>query len=161
MSMAHTVVTVPARAVMDGGASALILASLVQWLPPIAAVVGMIYYILLILDNRRFIQFINFLTHFKMFKMKVPRIVPTASFRLHLIDEWRTMWRWFSCRLIAVAALLQGAVLTFPAALSPYLPPPLMMWITIGLLAAAVLSQAVKQPKIEGHRNEPDKPVQS
>ena len=161
MAMAHPVITFPVRAAMDGGAGALIFASMVQWLPPTAALIGMVYYILLILDNRRFIQLANFLTHFKMFHLKVPKLMVSPAFKLHLIDDYNKMWRWFSVRFIAAAAIVQCSLLAFPEELKGYLQHDSMKVIVIGLLVAAVISQAIKQPKLGGPTNGPDKPVQS
>lgn len=149
---------VPTRVVADVGASGLVVASLVQWLPPTAALVGILYYLLLISENRRFLQLLNFLTHFAVFHIALPKIIPTIVFRVKLIADWRNGWRWLSVQFIALAAVLQTALITFPDELRQYVPAGYMKTAVMLCLAGAFLGRFVNQ---KGKDNEPDKPVQS
>lgn len=49
-------------------------------------------------------------------------MVPLSNLRLKLIDDARQCWRWSSMRFLALGGVVQGAVVTCPAAVSDHLP---------------------------------------
>ena len=145
-----TTLTVSGRVAADGAAGTLVVTSLLQWLPPLAALVGMIYYLLLISENKRFLQIVAWLG-----QHRVSVSVPT-SWKVRLVDDWRHGWKWLSVQFIFLAGVLQATLMYFPAMLLPYVPYAREM-ITF-CLVAAFIGRFIEQ---RGKRNEPDKPVQS
>jgi hypothetical protein len=135
-------VVVPTRAMFDGGAITLIGASFAHWLPPLAALVGMIYYLLLISENRRFLQLIGAV---KNFRVTVP-----VWFHVTLVEDWRNFWKWFSIRFLALAASLQTTLVIFPDVLRQYLPLNYVQGLVTFLFICAAISTIVDQPKLKG-----------
>jgi len=67
--------------------------------------------------------------------------------RVELIQDWHRCWRWLSVQFVALASVVQIALLSFPDALRAYLPESWLHTITIGLLVAAVVGRLVDQDK--------------
>lgn len=44
------------------------------------------------------------------------------AFNLRLVDDARNAWKWSSMRFLALGGVVQGAVVTCPAAVSDHLP---------------------------------------
>lgn len=56
------------------------------------------------------------------------------GYRLKLIEDWQSAWRWSSIRFLATGGVIQGSLLAFPAQLQQYLPP----WLLSGLAEFAL-----------------------
>lgn len=137
--MSTAVVTVSGRVAADVGAGIFTLASLIQLLPPMAALVGMVYYMLLISDNPKFLKFIRWLGSFRV-SFKVP-----SSLRLQFVEDWREGKRWLSVQFMTAAIALEGTLTFFPAMLTPYIPPNVMQALVMFCLAAAFIGRFLKQ----------------
>ena len=68
---------------------------------------------------------------------------------MKLIPNWRRSWRMFSVQAMALAAAIQGAWPLMPDDLKATLPPMLVHWVSIALLAAGIVGRLVDQPKVK------------
>jgi uncharacterized membrane protein YfcA len=139
--------TVSARVATDAAAGSVVAATLVQWLPPLAALVGIVYYLLLISANPQFLKLLSWLGRFRI---RIPLPV-----KVELVEDWRQGMRWLSIQFIALAAAIQAALVAFP--LQSYIPPEYMKAAVVICLIGAFLGRFVKQ---KGNPNELDQPVQ-
>lgn len=57
-----------------------------------------------------------------------------------LIPEWRQAWRWSSVRLLGLAAVVQTALLAFPAQLAAYVPQPVLAGLATFALVSTVMA---------------------
>jgi hypothetical protein len=65
-----------------------------------------------------------------------------------LIPEWRRAWRMASMQAMTLATAIQGAWLYVPEDLKSTLPPNVVHWASIVLLAAGIVGRLVDQPKV-------------
>lgn len=65
--------------------------------------------------------------------------------KIHLVDEWRSAWRWISVNCMVLAGALQGAWLYIPDDMKSSLPPYLVSTVTIALLVLGVAGRLTKQ----------------
>lgn len=64
---------------------------------------------------------------------------------MRLVDDWHKCWRWLSIQFIAVAGALQLAVMAFPDVLRTALGDATLHYVSLALLAAAVLGRLIDQ----------------
>jgi protein-S-isoprenylcysteine O-methyltransferase Ste14 len=75
------------------------------------------------------------------------RILAYQEKNMRLVDDWRRCWRWFSTQAMVLAGALQGAWLFIPEDMKASIPPSIVQWVTVGLLALGVAGRLVKQEK--------------
>lgn len=66
---------------------------------------------------------------------------------MKLVDDARRAWRWFSVQAMVAAGVLQAAWEVMPVDLKAGIPPKLVTWITLALLALGIVGRLVKQDK--------------
>ena len=71
--------------------------------------------------------------------MKKPRLVP----------NWRKAWRMLSVQAMAVAGAIQAAWAVLPDDMKSTIPPTLVQWLTLGLLALGIAGRLVDQPEVK------------
>jgi hypothetical protein len=64
---------------------------------------------------------------------------------MRLIDNVRDAWRFFSMQAMAAALTLQGLWMTLPDDLRASVPPSLVQWITLVILALGMVGRTIKQ----------------
>lgn len=64
---------------------------------------------------------------------------------MRLVDDFKSAWRWFSVQAMALAIAVQGAWEVLPPDMKAGIPPKLVTYVTLGLLALGVLGRLVKQ----------------
>lgn len=64
---------------------------------------------------------------------------------MKLVDNWRRAHRMISVQLMAVVAAVQAAWPQIPDDLRAALPPSLIHWISIALVAAAIFGRLLDQ----------------
>lgn len=80
---------------------------------------------------------------------------------MKLIDEWRHWWKLWSVRLSAIALVLQSLLLALPDAavqawtalpadLKAMLPPQLVSWLPVALIAAGIVARLIRQERLDG-----------
>jgi hypothetical protein len=65
-----------------------------------------------------------------------------------LIENWRTCWRMLSVQAMTLAGAIQGAWLFIPEDMKASIPPNVVQWLTMALLALGVAGRLVKQEKV-------------
>ena len=73
--------------------------------------------------------------------------------KLKLIEDWRKAWRWFSVNAMLLAVAIQGTWLQLPDDMKASIPPALVSYSTIALLAFGVLGRLLKQGNKDGVEN--------
>ena len=86
--------------------------------------------------------------------------------KLHLIEDWRNFWRFWSVRLGIVGSAVTAVLIAFPdvalsawammpADLKAVIPERYMPLIGVGIFVASLIARAIKQSKLErGLKNE-------
>jgi hypothetical protein len=143
-------ITVSGRGIVEGAAGSVVVATLVQWLPPIAALVGIVYYLMLISEHRRFLQLLAFVSRFHITLRLSPKL------RMRVVDDWNKGWRWLSVQFMALAAAIQAVLVAFP--LNPYVPAAWMKTAVVICLAAAFIGRFVKQGETDAREHKCDVP---
>jgi len=69
---------------------------------------------------------------------------------MRLVEDARHWWRWWSLRILAVAAALQAQIVLFPDALKGWLPDEWMHYIALGLLLIGAGARLVRQDRPHG-----------
>lgn len=64
---------------------------------------------------------------------------------MKLVENWRSAWRWISVHCMIWAAAIQGAWEVCPPDLKAGMPPKLVTYVTLALLALGVAGRLVKQ----------------
>jgi hypothetical protein len=64
---------------------------------------------------------------------------------MRLIDNVRDAWRFFSMQAMAAALTLHGLWMTLPDDLRASVPPSLVQWITLVILALGMVGRTIKQ----------------
>jgi hypothetical protein len=64
------------------------------------------------------------------------------------IPNWKKSWRMVSMRCMTLAGAVQGAWLIIPDDMKVSIPPNVVQWLTIALLALGVAGRLVKQVKV-------------
>jgi len=68
----------------------------------------------------------------------------------HLIHNWRKAWRMLSVQAMAVAGAVQAAWAVLPDDMKTTVPPTLVQWLTLVLLALGIGGRVIDQPKTKG-----------
>lgn len=69
---------------------------------------------------------------------------------MKLIPEAKRAWRMFSVQAQAIALALLGTWQAMPDDLKAQLPPSLVYWCAMGLMAAGIVGRLIQQPKVSG-----------
>lgn len=65
--------------------------------------------------------------------------------RLKLVDNARNAWRWVSMQAMTAALAVQGAWAFVPEDMKTSIPPHIVQWLTLALLAFGIVGRLVKQ----------------
>ncbi len=68
---------------------------------------------------------------------------------MKLIDNWRKAYRMLSIQAMAFATAIQGAWMFIPEDMKASIPPTVVQWVTMGLLAFGIVGRLVDQPKVK------------
>lgn len=68
---------------------------------------------------------------------------------MKLITNWKKSYRMLSMQAMAAATAIQGTWVMFPEDLRAGIPPHIVHWITMGLLAFGIVGRLVDQPKVK------------
>lgn len=68
---------------------------------------------------------------------------------MKLIANWRKSWRMLSMQAMAGATAIQGAWVGLPEDMKTSIPPTVVHWLTMGLLAFGIFGRLVDQPKVK------------
>tara|TARA_R110000868_G_scaffold215878_1_gene466023 strand:- start:1332 stop:1538 length:207 start_codon:yes stop_codon:yes gene_type:complete len=66
---------------------------------------------------------------------------------MKLIANWKKAYRMLSVQAMAVAGAIQGTWVLLPEDLKTTIPPNIVYWVTMGLLAFGIVGRLVDQPK--------------
>lgn len=64
---------------------------------------------------------------------------------MKLVEDAKKAWKWFSMQCMAGAIAVQGAWEVVPDDMKSGIPPKLVTYITLGLLAMGIVGRLVKQ----------------
>lgn len=64
---------------------------------------------------------------------------------MQFVDDVKQAYRWFSVQAMVWAIAVQGAWEVLPADMKAGIPPKLVTYVTLGLLALGVVGRLVKQ----------------
>ena len=64
---------------------------------------------------------------------------------MKLVADWKDAWKWISVNCMVIATAIQGAWVYVPEDMRTSLPPNLVHFLTIGLLAVGVAGRLIKQ----------------
>ena len=67
---------------------------------------------------------------------------------MKLITNWRKAYRMLSIQAMAFATAIQGAWMFIPEDMKATIPPTVVQWVTMGLLAFGIVGRLVDQPKV-------------
>ena len=68
---------------------------------------------------------------------------------MKLIPNWRKSWRMLSVQAMTAATAIQGAWMGIPDDMKASIPPTIVHWATMGLLAFGIAGRLVDQPKVK------------
>jgi hypothetical protein len=68
---------------------------------------------------------------------------------MKLIANWRKAYRMLSIQAMAFATAIQGAWMFLPDDMKATIPPTVVQWVTMGLLAFGIVGRLVDQPKVK------------
>lgn len=68
---------------------------------------------------------------------------------MKLIANWRKAYRMLSIQAMAFATAIQGAWMFIPEDMKATIPPTVVQWVTMGLLAFGIVGRLVDQPKVK------------
>tara|TARA_R110000868_G_scaffold99334_1_gene273435 strand:- start:3908 stop:4195 length:288 start_codon:yes stop_codon:yes gene_type:complete len=68
---------------------------------------------------------------------------------MKLIANWRKAYKMLSIQAMAFATAIQGAWMFLPDDMKTTLPPSVVQWVTMGLLAFGIVGRLVDQPKVK------------
>jgi hypothetical protein len=68
---------------------------------------------------------------------------------MKLIANWRKAYRMLSIQAMAFATAIQGAWVFIPEDMKASIPPTVVQWVTMGLLAFGIVGRLVDQPKVK------------
>jgi hypothetical protein len=68
---------------------------------------------------------------------------------MKLIANWRKAYRMLSIQAMAFATAIQGAWVFIPEDMKATIPPTVVQWVTMGLLAFGIAGRLVDQPKVK------------
>ena len=68
---------------------------------------------------------------------------------MKLIANWRKAYRMLSIQAMAFATAIQGAWMVIPEEMKATIPPTVVQWVTMGLLAFGIVGRLVDQPKVK------------
>ncbi len=72
-------------------------------------------------------------------------VVRKKKRKVRIVPNWRDCWRWTSVRCMVAAAAVQGSWLEIPADMKSSIPPAVVSFITLGLLALGTAGRFVDQ----------------
>lgn len=67
---------------------------------------------------------------------------------MKLIDNWKKAYRMISVQAMVIATAIQGTWVLVPEDLKTSIPPTIVQWITMGLLAFGIIGRLIDQPKV-------------
>jgi len=68
---------------------------------------------------------------------------------MRLIANWRKAYKMLSIQAMALATAMQGAWMFIPEDMKASIPPTVVQWVTMGLLAFGIVGRLVDQPKVK------------
>jgi len=68
---------------------------------------------------------------------------------MKLIANWRKAYKMLSIQAMAFATAIQGAWVFIPEDMKASIPPTVVQWVTMGLLAFGIVGRLVDQPKVK------------
>ena len=68
---------------------------------------------------------------------------------MKLIDNWKKAYRMLSVQVMVVATAIQGTWVLVPEDLKTSIPPTVVQWITMCLLAFGIVGRLIAQPKVQ------------
>lgn len=68
---------------------------------------------------------------------------------MKLIDNWKRAHRMLSVQAMGLAAAIQGAWPAIPEDLKASIPPAMVHWVSVALLAAGIAGRMVQQDSTE------------
>lgn len=72
----------------------------------------------------------------------------TTERKFRLVDDWRQAWCWISVKCMVLGGAIQGAWIFIPEDMKASIPPNIVQYVTIALLAVGVLGRVTKQPDL-------------
>jgi hypothetical protein len=66
---------------------------------------------------------------------------------MKFIDNWRKSYKMLSIQAMAFATAIQGAWMGLPDDMKTSVPPTVVHWITMALLAFGIFGRLIDQPK--------------
>lgn len=69
---------------------------------------------------------------------------------MKLIDEWRAAHKMVSMWAMTAALAVQGAWGQIPADMKASIPPQVVTYLTMGLVALGIIGRLIKQEKVSG-----------
>lgn len=72
---------------------------------------------------------------------------------MKLIDNVNKAWRMVSVQAMVAAGAVQLAWESLPPSLLASVPPDVVKYVTLGLLALGIVGRLVKQDKVSGHES--------
>ncbi len=76
---------------------------------------------------------------------------------MKLIDEWNKSWRMVSMQAMVAAGAVQLAWESLPPSLLASVPPDVVKYVTLGLLALGIVGRLVKQDGVSRVASSEDK----
>ena len=76
---------------------------------------------------------------------------------MKLIDEWNKAWRMVSMQAMVAAGAVQLAWESLPPSLLASVPPDVVKYVTLVLLALGIVGRLVKQDGVSGGASSEDK----
>ena len=65
--------------------------------------------------------------------------------KVKLVDNWRNSWKWFSMQCMAAAGAIQSTWMLLPDDMKSVVPPQLVSYATIAILALGGIGRLVSQ----------------
>lgn len=64
----------------------------------------------------------------------------------HIVDDWRSFWRWWSLRWMAVAGSITAAWATYPEEIKKVVPPEYMKLLLLVIIVASMAARILRKP---------------
>lgn len=68
-----------------------------------------------------------------------------ARKKIQMVEGWRSAWSWISVKCMVLGGALQGAWLAVPDDMKASIPPNVVQYATLALLAVGVAGRLTKQ----------------
>lgn len=66
---------------------------------------------------------------------------------MHLVENWKQCWKWFSVHTILILGILPTVWVTLPPDLKSYIPPSMMGVITAVIAVSGIVGRLTDQSK--------------